>query len=326
MTSVADSVRTTTGAVEDEHGDLSGVIVGIPSYNEEVAIGSVVLACRELVEQVVVVDDGSHDQTAELAERAGATVLRHGENRGKGAAIQTLFDHVRDREFEALVLLDGDGQHLPTDIPTVVSPVLADDYDLVIGSRYLDHNGGTETPLYRRLGQRVLDVITASSARRSFSDSQSGFRAFSREAVESLSLRSEGLGIESEMISASVDNGLKIGEEPIDVRYDGIDGQTHNPVRHGAEVLTFLIRLVRDRHPLLFFGVPGIVLCLVGFAYGANAVYVYQTTGQFYPAKILASGFTLVTGLLGVFCGLILNSIANMIDRATSESRDPERE
>ncbi|QLG27404.1 glycosyltransferase family 2 protein [Halorarum halophilum] len=302
-----------TGQFETESTATSDtVLVGIPAYNEEVGIGSVVLAAKEYADEVIVIDDGSADKTVDIATQAGATVVEHSENSGKGRAVQTLLQEVESRDFGALVLLDGDGQHVPADIPDVTEPVLEGDCDIAIGSRYLAGKQ-TETPFHRRFGQRVLDIMTTGSARTKVTDSQSGFRALSPAAAQDLRIRTDGMGVESEMINDATQKGLSIQEIPIDVRYDGIDGQTHNPFRHGLGVLMFILQLVRDRHPLLFFGIPGSVLTLFGALYGLDAILVYQTSGTFYPAKVLVAGFSTIIGVLGVFCGLILNQIATMV-------------
>lgn len=310
-----DSISSTTApeSPKREGKMVSDVIVGIPALNEEIAIGSLVLMCQRFASKVVVVDDGSTDRTAEIAEAAGAYVLQHGENNGKGRAVRSIFNYARGRRFDALVLLDGDGQHLPEDIPDVVRPIIEEDADLVIGNRYLGTR--TDTPTYRRVGQRILDIFTETSSGVKVGDSQSGFRAFSPTAVQRLAPTTDGLGVESELITKAADADLTIEEAPIGVRYRGVDGQTFHPLRHGLSVLTFVVQLVRDRHPLIFFGLPGLLLLLAGTAYGLNAILVYQSTGQFYLAKALVSGFLTIGGILGLFAGLTLNSIANMIAR-----------
>jgi len=288
-----------------------GIVVGIPAYNEEVGIGSVVVEANQYADEVVVVDDGSSDRTVQVADRSGATVIEHAENRGKGAALRTLFDGVELDGGDVLVTIDGDGQHVPAEIEDVAEPVQEDDADIVIGSRYLD--GDDETPLYRRFGQTVLDTVTPGGANGDLSDTQSGFRAFSPTAVEKMAIRTDGMGVESEMISEASENGLDITEVPIDVRYDGIDGQTHNPLRHGLEVLNFIIKLIRDRHPLVFFALPGVVLSLLGSIVGFDAVIIYQNQGVFYPTKVMVAGFATILGILSIFTGLTLNQFQNMM-------------
>lgn len=301
-------------AIDAVDADTSAtVIVGIPTYNEAVSIGSVVAGASQHADEVLVVDDGSTDRTAAVADAAGATVLEHETNRGKGAAVRTLFEHVRSMECDAVVLLDGDGQHNPAQIPDVVQPVLEDDADIVIGSRYLDGSNGEETPRYRRFGQRVLDLLLLGSSRTQVSDSQSGFRALAPAAIEDITLNADSYGVESDMLDAATQHGLEIVEEPIDVRYHGLDSQSQNPFRHGLAVVMFILTLVRDRHPLLFFGVPGTLLALLGVLYGIDGILIYQTTGEFYPAKVLVSGFLTILGTLGVFLGLVLSQMRNLI-------------
>lgn len=287
--------------------------MGIPTYNEEIAIGSVVVAAQQYAKEVIVVDDGSCDNTVEIAESAGATVLEHEENVGKGGAMRTLLEHVDEDDLDGLVILDGDGQHIPEDIPDVADPVVNGDTDVAIGSRYIAEEE-TETPLHRRFGQRVLDVLTLGSSGANLTDTQSGFRTLSPDAISRLNIRTDGMGVESEMISDAVDHELDITEVPIDVRYDGVDGQTHNPLRHGLSVAVFVLQLIRDRHPLLFFGVPA--LAMLGFGGGLllHTAYLYQTTGAIHQWRALISGFSVILGVLCLFSGLVLSQVRNIIE------------
>ena len=240
------------------------VMVGIPAYNEEVGIGSTVLAASEHADCVVVVNDGSTDRTGKTARMAGALVIDHETNRGKGAAIKSILEFAKEQDCSVLVLLDGDGQHVPTDIPSVITPALEGDADLVIGNRHHRNHPRIETPLYRRIGQRILDALTRFSTGADVTDSQSGFRALSPAAIEAISPKTTGIGIESEMIDTAVKHDLEISEVPIGVRYEGIDGQTHNAVYHGIAVVFRLFSLARERHPLAFYGGPGLLLTALG--------------------------------------------------------------
>ncbi|OYR55798.1 glycosyltransferase family 2 protein [Halorubrum halodurans] len=291
------------------------VVAGIPTYNEEIAIGSVVSRAQQYADEVIVVDDGSTDNTVQIARSVGATVIEHEENKGKGGAIRTLLQYTTNTdEIDSLVVLDGDGQHLPEDIPDVVEPVLEGDCDISIGSRYVDQEE-TETPLHRRVGQHVLDYLTLGSSGENLSDTQSGFRAFSPEAASRLTLQTDGMGVESEMISEAANRELDIEEVPIDVRYEGVDGQTHNPFKHGLGVAVFVTKLIRDRHPLLFFGVPAVVLLGFGGGLLLHTAYLYQTTTAFHQWRALISGFSVLTGVLCMFSGLVLSQVRNMVTR-----------
>ena len=312
--SLQNKNRTTESsvAIDQESPDSDRILVGIPAYNEEIGIGSTILAAQQYSDTVVVVDDGSTDNTVSVAAQTEANVIEHNENVGKGGAVQTIFEYAYGHDFDALVLLDADGQHVPEEIPDVAQPVLDDDVDMTIGSRYVEADQ-TETPLYRRFGQQVLDVLTTGSTNSELTDTQSGFRAFSPEAVDELTLSTDGIGVESEMISEAAEKGLELDEVPIDVRYEGVDGQTYNPLQHGLTVVMFVLQLIRDRHPLLFFGVPGILLLLGGSGLGLQSAYLYQTTGAFHQWRVISGGFGILLGTLCVFCALMLSQIRNMV-------------
>lgn len=285
-------------------GDNDGIIAGIPAYNEEVTIGSVVVEASRYVDEVVVVDDGSTDATSEIAAQAGATVVKREENGGKGAAIRTLAQFLRIRDFRAVVLLDGDGQHIPRDIPQVVEPVLNGEADLVIGSRYVNGDSRKETPIYRRFGQRFLDTATSKSSGVKVGDSQSGFRALSAETFIAMSTSSDGYSIETEMLFDASRNGLRITEEPIEVRYKNVDGQTMNPVRHGFEVVGYVNGLLRRRHPLLYFATPGTVLLLGGVGFIGSAM---AGVGDASSSQIVIGSWIATLGSVFLAIGFVLH-------------------
>ncbi|AGB38914.1 glycosyltransferase family 2 protein [Natronococcus occultus] len=254
-------------AVVAESRSTAGRLVGIPAYDEAGSIEDIVRDASTFAAEVVVVDDGSSDETVEIVAETDATVLEHDSNRGKGEALRTLFEYARTTDHESVVILDGDGQHYPDDIPTVAAPVETADADMVVGSRYLE-GGPDETPFHRRVGQQVLDYLTFGSSGTKLSDTQSGFRAFSRDAIETLSIETSGMGVESELIMDAQDARLTITERPIDVRYEGVDGQTLNPVTHGVGVALFLARSISERRPALFYGTVG--AALLGVVIGAR--------------------------------------------------------
>lgn len=206
---------------ESRDSDLLTVMVGIPCYNEEVAIGSLVVRASQYADRVAVLDDGSTDKTAEVARLAGADVLVHSANCGKGAALRDLFTYATQCGVDILVILDGDGQHDPDDIPKLVEPLMLDEADIVNGSRYLngDHR---ETPRYRRFGQVILDKFTRLGLGRdvNVTDTQSGFRAFSMKAARVFTFGTDQLAIDSLMLMDAAKGQLRIKEVDINVRYD----------------------------------------------------------------------------------------------------------
>src|SRR2546428_1217540 len=235
----------------------SKILVAIPAFNEGPTIGSVVLKARQFATDVIVVDDGSTDDTAETAALAGAHVIQHARNLGKGLAIRSAWLYARERAPQAFVLLDGDHQHDPDDIPRLVETVLSGSSDVVIGVRWGKTSG---MPNYRRAGKRALDYATAAAEKNGMlTDSQSGYRVFSRQALVSLEPTEKGLAIESQLLLEAQDKNLRIEEVNIDARYD-MDGSKVSPGKHGTAVLGRIIALVSEKRPLFFFGVSGAVL------------------------------------------------------------------
>jgi glycosyltransferase involved in cell wall biosynthesis len=285
------------------------IIAAIPCFNEERCIGSVVLRTKKFVSSVIVVDDGSVDGTAEVAAEAGATVYRHGRNQGYGAAVRNALSRGRELEADVLVILDGDGQHNPGDIPRLIKPLLEGEADVVVGSRFLE--GGKKPPFYRRLGQRFLTTVTNVGSGQRVSDSQSGFRAYSAKALKELNLTESGMSVSSEMQFAISKAGLKVAEVPIDVSY--FDKAKRNPLGHGAEVLSRVLVLFSLRQPLLLFGLPGLVLLVVGLALGARVLTVYGNTHELAVGNALITIFLCLAGLLALFAALMLQAMKELI-------------
>jgi glycosyltransferase involved in cell wall biosynthesis len=287
------------------------ILAAIPAYNEEAAIGSVVLRAKQYADAVIVVDDGSSDATAAIAELAGATVIRHERNLGKGMALRNVFLRAREMNAEILVCLDGDGQHNPDEIPRLLAPIKNGGADMVIGSRFLDIH--SDIPRYRRAGQKVLNTLTNSIAATKVTDSQSGFRAFSKKAIDSIALEEDGIGIESSMQRAADDSGLRIAEVPIMCRYDIEHASKMGSVRHGFSVINTLLKIVEERRPLFFFGSVGLGLVIAGVAMGFWVVEVYSRTGQFAIGTSLIGILLLIVGTLSVFVGLMLHAISKVL-------------
>jgi len=288
-------------------------IAVIPAYNEEIAIGSVVLKTIPHVYEVFVVDDGSCDATAVIAEAAGATVVRHEKNRGKGAALRTGISKVQELDFDVIVFLDADGQNNPDEIPKLVKTLLEEDADIVIGSRFID--GSTvDIPAYRRTGQKVLDKITNNFANTNLTDTQSGFRAFSKNAIEKLSFKQDSLDIESGMLMEATELGMRIKEFPISVRYD-VGTQSQHPAVQGFSVVTSLIRLIAERHALLSFGFVGIALLIFGLYKGITVVMIYSDKQMLAVGTALISVLLSLIGTYMMFTGVILYVVNDLIEK-----------
>ncbi len=284
-------------------------IVGMPAYNEGKYIGSLVLQAQQYADEVIVVDDGSTDHTAKVAELAGATVVRHVENKGYGSAIQSILAEAKKQNADILVILDADSQHNPEEIPSLIKAV-SEGSDVVIGSREMQRN--VIAP-YRRLGQRVLSRLTYIASRKKLSDTASGFRAYSRKAIATLELKEKGMAVSSEIVSEASKKGLKVTEVPISVVYTK-DGSTLTPVRHGFGVLNRIMVMISERRPLLFFGLFGSIFLVLGVAAAAWVIWRY-----YFGTNVLATGTALISilfvtvGILSIFTGVILNVLVKRI-------------
>lgn len=279
-------------------------LAAIPCYNESRYIGSVIVQTKKWVETVLVIDDGSTDDTAEVAELAGATVVSHSRNRGKGTAIKTAFTWARNNGFEALVLLDGDGQHNPVDIPAVLAPIIISTADMVVGSRFLTTN---KIPMYRRFGQQVLTFVTNLGSKTKLTDSQSGFRAFSSKAIEIMTFNESGLSIESEMQLVASKHNLVTVEVPIAVEYFKDAGR--NPISHGLEVLSRVLVMFSLQHPLALFGLPALLLMAAGLGMGIHVLSVFNSTNQLAIGYSLGTLFFSLSGMVLLFLAIMLKAL-----------------
>ena len=295
---------------------VRGCMVAIPAYNEELTIGSVVARARRYADRVVVVDDGSDDSTADVAELVGAEVFRHDTNEGYGSAIRDCFEIARDCDVDVLVTLDGDGQHNPDDIPQLIDEMRESGADIVIGSRFARGVKNRTIPRYRKFGMKVLDHATMLSSGLRLTDSQSGFRAYSRKALHAIDVNQNGMGVSSEIIIRAADSKLKIREAGIVTRYDGIRDSSKGPMRHGLDVINSIVRLVAQKHPILFFGVPGLFFLGAGALLFLRALEVFNRTNNLITIYMLGWLFCIGVGLFGVLAGLLLWSVQDINARA----------
>lgn len=283
----------------------------IPAFNEEISIGSVILKTKKHVDLVIVVDDGSTDGTAEIAKLAGAEVITHVRNMGKGEALKTGFTAASKNGTKIIVTIDADGQHNPDDIPKMVGSILSKKSELVIGSRYLN---GNSIPLYRRIGQKILDKVTNMNSKTNVSDTQSGFRAFAIDIIHNFKFRHNGFSIESEMLTDAANAKVKIEEIYIGVRYD-VDCSTENPVCHGLKVLINILQDMEFNKPLYYFTVPGIIFIIIGLYMGLIFLQVFYNGGGLYFGPTLLMILLTLVGSFMALTGIILHSISRLFER-----------
>ncbi len=278
------------------------IAAAIPAFNEEKYIGTIVLKTAQHVDETIVVDDGSTDRTAEIARLAGATVIQHGRNKGYGASIQSLLAEARKKKYDILVLIDADSQHDPDEIPDLIQPI-NEGFDLVIGSR---NEQNENIPRYRRAGQKIIGYFSRILSGENLSDSESGFRVFSRKAIEQLDLKENGMAASAETIALATEKNLKITERPISIRYTE-DGSTLHPVVHGFEVMSRIIAMISERRPLFFFGFGGLFSILIGILFAIRAIIIVMEGGGAVTGYTLVALMLLLIGVLSIFSGIILN-------------------
>ena len=284
------------------------IVAGMPMYNEEETIGTVVTKALRHVDAVICIDDGSSDSSARIAEKCGAIVVRHRVNRGYGGALKSLFIKAREMSVDALVVLDSDGQHETSDIPKLLQPILSREADFTIGSRFIDGGGGTDMPAYRRLGIKVITAASNLSSDLGIKDTQSGFRAFSRSAIERLRFDSEGMELSLEMLEDAHDKELTIKEVPTIIRYDVPKGSNFTAVSHGFTVLSWAMVSLSQKKPLLVLGIPGLGLFATGAAMGLNLAQGVTSEIDNYIGSGLSAVWIGVLGLSLMATGLVLQS------------------
>ena len=212
----------------------------IPAYNEGAVIGDVVRSVRRECDLVLVINDGSTDNTRLEAEKAGATTIDHSVNLGTGASEETGIEAALLLGADIIVTLDADGQHDPSEISKLLEPIVSDEADLVIGSRFLDPEG--PMPQTRRLGNSILTHLTSLLCGAEISDSQSGFRALTREVAENMNGLPNDYSWASEMIARVHKTGYRIKEVPVRTIYNQYSLSKGTSIFDGLKILLYLVK------------------------------------------------------------------------------------
>ena len=284
--------------------------IGIPAFNEEKNIASIILKLKKESDTIIVCDDGSSDLTAEIAEKLGAIVVKHEKNQGYGSAIKTIFLHAVKMNVDALVTFDADGQHRIQDITNVMEPIKNNQADIVIGSRFLESND--EIPKYRKIGIKAITELTNVTGGLKISDSQSGFRAYNKKILHQISLTEKGMGISTEILIKAQKLNCKIIEVPIKILYDG-DTSTHNPVSHGTSVIFSTLKYVAIERPLTFYGIPGAILLCIGLFFSTWAMQIFTEQGDLITNITLIGGIGIILGTILLITATILHSIVSVV-------------
>ena len=286
------------------------ITIGIPAYNEEKNIASIITKLKKITDSIIVCDDGSSDMTAEISKNLGATVISHKKNMGYGVAINSIFQKAKELNIDLLVTFDADGQHRVEDIQKVIEPIKNNVADLVIGSRFLDKK--SNVPNYRKIGIKVITKITNVSIKKKLTDSQSGFRAYNKQVLSQISPSDIGMGISTEILIKSSSKGLRIMEVPVTILYSG-DTSTHNPVSHGTSVLLSTIKFTSIEHPLKFYGIPSVIFLIIGGIFTTLAIQYYIDVGRLNSNLTLIGGGTVLIGIIFLICAILLYSLVSVV-------------
>ena len=302
-----------------------GIIVF--AFNEEESIGGVLDRIPAAIEgiddtDVIVVDDGSTDQTRALALARGAHVASHARNKGLGAAFATGIDTALRSGADVIVSLDGDGQHPPEAIPQLIAPLLAGEADFATATRFSDPVLVPRMPVLNRLGNWLVARITGLACGRPFTDASCGFRAYSREAALRINLFG-GHTYTQESLLDLARKGIAMTEVPIairGVREHGKSRVAHSLLRYGLRAFTILIRAVRDRLPFPFFGAIGAALALIGATAEMTVLANFALTGKTSPYHSLTTlgAIFLILGAVSFLVALLADMLSRM--RETQET------
>ena len=287
------------------------LVIGIPAYNEEKNIASIITKLKRITETIIVCDDGSSDLTSAISENLGAIVIKHEKNLGYGSAIKSIFLKAKNLDCDILVTFDADGQHRIEDIEKVITPIKNGNSDLVIGSRFLD-DSEKEIPNYRKVGIKAITKLTNASIKKQLSDSQSGFRSYSKKVLNELNPSEVGMGISTEILIKASNKNFRISEVPIKILYDG-KTSTHNPVSHGPSVIISTIKYTSIERPLLFYGIPSVIFLIIGLAFSYIAIQYYVEFGRLSTNLTIVGAVTVLIGTVLLITATLLFSLVSVV-------------
>jgi len=285
-------------------------VIGIPAYNEEKNIASIIMKLKKITDHIIVCNDGSTDMTEEISKKLDVVVINHSRNMGYGSAIRSIFLKAKELQADILVTFDADGQHRVEDIQSVIQPIIDNKADIVIGSRFLENK--SDIPEYRKFGIKVITKITNSSLKEKLTDSQSGFRAYSKNVLKDVTPSESGMGVSTEILIKASNAGHKIAEVPITIMY-GSDTSTHNPVSHGTSVLFSSIKFTSIEHPLKFYGIPAIIFLGIGFVFMLWTFQTYAVEREVITNVALIGIGSLVIGIVFLLTAILLYSLVSVV-------------
>lgn len=282
------------------------IAVVIPCYQEALTIAKVIADFRQALPtaEIYVYDNNSTDATAEIARNAGARVYRE-KRQGKGFVVATMFEQV---DADILVMVDGDDTYEASTVGALLEPILKGDADMTVGTRHM--YGDKSFRPFHRFGNQLVCSSINWMFKSNVSDIFSGYRAFSREAMEQIPITSHGFDVETELTLQALYRGLIIKEisSPYRARPEGSFSKL-NTIPDGTKVLVKLFLILKSYKPLTFFGLCSLGLLCLGLAAGARPIYEFITERYVHavPSAILAAALVLLASL-SLSLGLLLNS------------------
>jgi glycosyltransferase involved in cell wall biosynthesis len=291
------------------------VIVTIPAYNEAKTLGPILKGIHKIMTEagydynILVVDDGSRDETTLIANKEGAIVVAHTYNYGLAETFRTEIKKCLELKADIIVHIDADGQYLPRQIPQLIQEI-ENGYDLVLGSRF---TGKIESmPLTKRLGNMAFSKVISKIVRHKITDCQTGFRAFTRELAENVNIISDHTYTQEQIIHA-VKQKYKIKEVPVYfAKRRGKSRLMSNPFGYALRAWVNILRIYRDYEPLKFFGGFGIILITLGGLLGLWFVYQHLTIGiKGHLGLMVLMMLLVLTGVQILFFGFLADMRKN---------------
>jgi glycosyltransferase involved in cell wall biosynthesis len=290
------------------------LVVIIPALNEAKTIGDVISAIPKNIPgiastQVIVINDGSTDATPTIAAEYGALVVSHSQPQGVGAAFHTGIHNALLNGADIIVNIDADGQFNPADIPKLIATMLSGQADFVTATRFARAEFMPQMPAIKKWGNRRVTHMVNFITGKKFTDVSCGFRAYSREAALRLTLFGKFTYTQETLIDAAFKN-LSIVEVPLLIKGEREHGQSRvasNLWRYAGKSASIMLLAARDYKPFYFFGVPGLILVILGAIAGIFLLIHYLATGQTAPFRnlVTVSGIALIIGFLLLFISML---------------------
>ena len=282
--------------------ELSKIIAVIPAYNEESTIGEVIKRVQKYVNEIIVVNDGSTDSTAKIADEAGAFVFTNDYNMGLGVTMKNGLRIAKRLKADIIITIDADGQYLPEEIPNILEPIINLEADLVLGSRV---NNKSKMRIINKIGNRVFTWAVNRFSGLHLKDTQTGFRAIRREILEEIKITSD-YTYTQELVIRCAEEGFRIEEVPVTFlkRKQGKSRLISDPADYALNVSIIGLRIYRDYHPLALFGGIGTAFLAAGILLGTYVVYGYLIASLQIGLAIL-SVFLMIMGIQILIFGLL---------------------